>query len=368
MKKTILSLFIIIFIALSAKFYFSKNSSEKIERLSIINPSSSAKTNGIIKLSAKFIGKPSNIGFAIKNSKDEIVKSGNGYYEYDSDEWVYYLNSLEIENGGYKMEARALSSNRNFLAVQDIKIDNAGYSPEKLATVAKTPAISEPNAPAAKNEEPKSLVKTEEPQKNEVQKENTPAVISAAPQENQGSKDEIINGVVKALSNLYDAINKNLLAEDEDDLAALPPKVEQQGKVAGTSVEKAPPETSEVVNEPEKNGDEEKKEEKPNDIDYGWFKYELKINDIENNELVKSEKMLNAKCNNPLDSLIFILDNLDTPEIDYTFNGENNYGYYTYWTYKLNPKNIKKGEYLLYAKGSIDWHSYESPMIVIRIE
>lgn len=372
MKKTLLSFFIIIFIAGAAKFYFRKNSSAKLEQINIVSPSSSAAANGIVKLSAKFLGNPSDVSFTLKNDKDEKIKSGNGFFESDSGEWVYYLNSMEVADGKYRLTADASLSNKDFHASQDIKIDNAGESSSaKLASAIIPPAVS---PPPAKNKTAESPVKNGEPKKNDAQKENPPQtdknkISDTVTQSNENLPDEILNGVIKALSGVYDAINNNLLAENLTLGYPAPSETAPQGKVAGATVEKEPEKSDKAVEEPKKQEEAEKEEVKKNGgDDYGWFRYDLKISNIENKEVIASEKILNAKCNNPLDSVEFILDNLDTPDIDYTFNGVNNYGYYTYWTYKLNPKDIKKGEYLLYAKGTIDWHTYESPIIVIRIE
>lgn len=374
MKKSLLLFFIIVFMAGMTKFYFHADAIDKLERISIISPSSSASANGIIKLSAKFVGKPSNVKFTVKNERNEKIKSVNAFSEFDSGEWVYYLNSMELENGDYKLETYASSSDKSFSASQDIKIYNAGVSSSsKLTAAVNPPAAPRPTVPQEENKIADSPSNTPaEPRKDlEAEIENrreTPEnkIPDDAARKNERLPDEILNGVVKALSGVYDAINGNLLASN---LNFEPPAQSEtpQGKIAGATARKEPEKVAEVNKETRKS-EEAKKEEKKNTDDYGWFKYDLKISNIENNEIITSEKLLNAKCNNPLDSVEFILDNLNTPDIDYTFNGVNNYGYYTYWTYKINPRDLKKGEYLLYAKGAIDWHTYESPIIVIKIE
>lgn len=362
--------------------------------INIVKPAQESSVNGISRITAKTFGKASDVDFIIKNNADGSMKTVKAFFENAANEWSYYLNSMEIANGGYTIEALAHNGNLQFQDATKIKIENDGND---------APAS---NILTKKNDEIFITEEKKEPEKIEIKQEEKVITETAAStigesaasaiteekaattEANSQNQTQILNAVVKALSNIYDTINNNLIAsENGEQIAQLPIP---EGKVAGTTEKKvikkedlpvkiiknyigeqsitAHPDSTMAQTPNDKTADDKKTDITEKAEGNNWFKYDLKLNGIENGEKISNEKMLSASCNNPLDSVVFIIDNLNTPEIDYKFNALNNYGYYTYWTYKLNPKDIKKGEYLLYARGTIDWQNYESPMIIVEIE
>jgi len=385
-KKISYILCIAIFI-LGIQSYFYISARAKEGGITFTSPTVDNPLSDVTKISAKTIGTPQKVKFILKTKKKSAIKEANAYFEMSNKEWVYYLNSMEFSDNNYTLEAYAYYKNNIYTNTLDIIINNTEekYTPKnnlkepvalkkqnhkttsssnpllaKIIPLLKekiniAPELPDNDLKIAAINEPKEKNKTEE-NKEEVKKENTDTNIPeniVAVQDttasssqnlelNKNKAEEIIGGVMKALSSVYDTINKELFPIHKD------LELEPQGKIAG----------AQITNE------KQEKTDKPDN----WFQYNLTITDVENNETIKNKKEITVKCNNPLDSVDFILNNPSTPKIDYTFSATNKFGYYTYWDYTLNTQDIKKGQYFLYAKGSIDWTTYESPMIIVNIK
>lgn len=388
-KKILYSVLLVAVIAAGIKSYAYIKTENGLTGVNIVKPAQEESSiNGIAKISAKTFGKASNVDFIIKNNTDGSMKTVKAFFENATNEWCYYLNSMEIVNGNYTIKTFAHNGNLQFQDAAKIKIENDGNgapAPSILTKKNNEAVITEKKSEEKKEQEKIEMGKTEQAIAEIATSSNESAANAQAT--TTEANTQILNAVVKALSNIYDTINNNLAASEtgEPETQAI-----LEGKVAGTSDKKiirkedlpvkiiknytgeqsitSRPDPSMQQTPDDKKADEQKENITEKTEENNWFKYDLKLSGIENGKKISNEKMLSASCNNPLDSVIFIIDNLETPEIDYKFDALNNYGYYTYWTYKINPKDIKKGEYLLYARGTIDWYNYESPMIIISVE
>lgn len=375
LSKTIFLIIIIIVAVLGAKSYSYINSYSKLSDIIIINPNHNSNLSGIVKISAKTIGAPSNLFFALKKSSGEQIAQVKAYFEPASREWVYYWNTIEAEDGDYKIEVWAYDKEKKYLRDLDIKISNHHkikrnaqentFSPEK-ETAMLEPSIlknkKEDNNSSSENNS-KNITATQTPE-NTMLSQVKDIESSTLPTSAGNGKDEkILLGVIKALSNIYDNIETNLTPTSSSQVIYNPEKnenpIKPSGIVAGESVEKNITTTTAT----------QVKEKTAGSIEgNNWFKYNIKITSHEDKDIISSKTSLSALSNNPLDSLDFIFDNPDTSEIDYTFRALNNYGYYTYWTYMLDPKILPQGEYFVSAKGSIDGHIYQSPLITLSIK
>ncbi|OGF21994.1 hypothetical protein A2Y83_03210 [Candidatus Falkowbacteria bacterium RBG_13_39_14] len=402
-KKNAYILLLSVAILAGIKSYSYITSKTNLESIEITNPAPQSTVNGVVRIAAKIFGKAENVKFTFTDNNGEIVKEAKGYFEVEDNEWVYYLNSLDIESGTYSVIAAALSKEGEKNNSISINIANDADS------------ISFAKEMRERNEEKKEFDKESDSLKSQTPIESlaVPELqlpeISEEPPKEENHPEKLAEAVVTALTNLYDEINNNLSTSTNqgqvagafqenkktrkqenngasDELSEVNPPSSRILLDYGEASNKAKKqENNEAIQQfsnitieqynndeipPTSNVDAEDK--KPNDLneptEFNWFNYKIKIIKIENHETLKLPYTLSASCNNPLDSLEFILDNLETPQIDYSFKASNNYGYYTYWTYKLGSEDIESGDYLLYAKGTIDWHSYESPMIIVRVE
>lgn len=362
LKKLFSILGVVILLFGGITVYHFLHSGQRLAGIAIAKPAFNSTYNGIARISAKFVGPPLSVKFIFKNDLGEVVKEAAAYFENDTQEWVYYLNSMEFANGNYVLEALGKTEYSNFRDSLAIKINNDGNSSlsSTFADAQQDQSVQNDKASSsndtliilAQNEK----IEEESPQisttnNNELISSSTSLVL----------KEDLLNGVIKALSNIYDTVNNNL-NENATENNAINAQ-ELQPKVAGATAEK----NDGVESEMKSTTTSAIADSKINS-EQSWFSYNLQISNVENQEIISDEKILAADCDNPLDTVEFILDDLETPEIDYTLKAVNNYGYYTYWTYKLNPKDIAKGQYLLYAKGTIDWHTYESPLVLVNIK
>ncbi|MFH1029745.1 MAG: hypothetical protein V1770_00620 [bacterium] len=380
-KKIIYPLILVAAIFAGIYSYSFLISKAELAEIFILSPGSET-VNGVVKISAKTVGTSDSVEFILKNEQNETIKEMLAYPE--ENEWVYYLNSLELVDGAYALESIATNNKISKKNSLSIRIEN-GFHEDLLAYTLekqenKTPALIVPE---------KQVFEKTSPINETISEAKPKQIGKAANSENKDNSKEIADAVLTALSNLYDTINNSISASSTE---------QTNGKVAGATNHKIDESMNQKINEPthsseslpqgeikeaENKGEaanstipaisnESPKKENPSNqesvTENNWFRYNLKILGLENRETLKFPYTLSASCNNPLDSVEFIFDNLETEEIDYTFKSANNYGYYTYWTYKLNSGEIKKGDYLLYAKGTIDWHTYESPIIVVKVE
>lgn len=368
-KKTIHILLLVAVIAISIYSYSYLNSKTSLSEITITNPAEKSAINGVVKISAKTSGNADSVKFKLTDEKDKTVKELLAYYE--NNEWVYYLNSLELLDGTYSLNATASEDTikkENYLS---LKIEN-GMDEDILAH---KKDFGESNDIVAENTKTKELPPIE----------NLASMAGAnneqqPPQQNEKIKQtatpkEIANAVFTALSNIYDTIDSNLstttitgqVAGAFQETTKTRKQENSETDKTNTTIEQLN-QPAQAIEQPPQQTKNDKTSPTANPAANNWFNYNLKIIGLKNREIMKFPYTLSASCNNPLDSAEFILDNLETPEIDYTFKASNNYGYYTYWTYKLNSNDIATGDYLLYAKGTIDWLSYESPIIIVGVE
>jgi len=410
-KKIILSMMAVVIILGGVKSYFYLISANKLTGVVLTNPVVDSDVNGIIRLSAKTEGQANLVRFVIKKENENKIKTSDAYFEPDVKEWAYYWNTLGLKNGHYLIESYAFDKKRSYQAsanitiqndVEDDSIEFVDIANEKNAPE-KLPKIQERTEDTKNINSPNAVSKDDDEQKLVNDKISVPAETV--------NKENILSGIFKALDQIYYVLNDTTL-----DISA-----SNEGKVAGESITKPTdnngaselqnPELK-TINVAEASVDLQHSEESPEQATYcvpplaslaevateveavaqesqnsdngqrrqtdtalsqdtesnNWFKYNLKITSHENKDAISKKTTLTASCNNPLDSVEFIMDSLETDELDYSFKAVNNYGYYTYWTYQIEPENIKKGEYLLYAKGFIDWYTYESPIIIVAVE
>lgn len=378
-------LLLIIFCIIKCCSYFKSTSS--IPSLKITSPSLNSSCNGIIRIAAKTADKSNTVNFILKKeNNNETIAAFKPYFESDVGEWAYYWNTAGVENGNYIFEAKILDrdsnprniTNRSFIIQNDIESALANAAGKNTTSI---PAFEE--SPKIADEQ----LETSHPEINTAQKQTKIIEPNNGIESLNGEQEKILAGVLKALDKIYSVISDRIGIAEE---------IEIKGQVAGaTSQEDNSPacgaevsesqipeaaikdaissSSSETVMKKISGGQEiasttiDIADENSAD-EHNWFRYDLKIISHENKEKISGIATLSAGCNNPLDSVAFIFDNLETKDIDYSFKAENNYGYYTHWAYKLNTADIKKGDYLLYAKGLVDWYTYESPMIIVKID